>query len=98
MRESRNEAAIAKITANASGVNTHADRPVINRIGVSTMQMDTVETNSGNTTSFALARIALRTSLPSAMWRLVFSTSTTALSTRMPMASARPPSVITLKV
>ena len=62
------------------------------------MQMHSVETNSGNTTSPALLRMASRTGSPLAMRRLQFSISTSALSTRMPMASARPPSVIRLKV
>ena len=62
------------------------------------MQIDSVETNSGKATSAALSSTACWTFLPRPIWRLVFSISTSALSTRMPMASARPPRVIRLKV
>ncbi len=45
---------------------------------------------------WAPSRIACRSGLPSARLRWMFSISTVASSTRMPTASARPPSVITL--
>jgi len=62
------------------------------------MQIASVETNSGNATSRAPSTIAWCTGFPREIWRLMFSISTSALSTRMPMARASPPSVIRLNV
>ena len=62
------------------------------------MQMDSVETNAGAATCCAESRMARVSGLPSCMLRCVFSISTVASSTRMPTASASPPSVITLMV
>ncbi len=65
-------------------------------IGTKTMQIDRVATNAGVATSAAPSRMACRSDLPRSSWRWLFSISTVASSTRMPTASARPPSVITL--
>ena len=48
--------------------------------------------------SFAPLVMAVKISSPCSMWRLMFSIVTVASSTRMPTASARPPSVMTLMV
>jgi len=62
------------------------------------MQIERVETNAGTAICAAPSRIAFSTSLPSSMLRLMFSISTVASSTRMPTASAKPPSVMMLIV
>ena len=62
------------------------------------MQMQSVETNAGMAICAAPSRIACSVSLPSSRLRLMFSISTVASSTRMPTASARPPSVMMLIV
>ena len=62
------------------------------------MQMQSVETNAGIAICAAPSRIASHDRLPFARLRWMFSISTVASSTRMPTASARPPSVMTLSV
>ena len=66
------------------------------------MQMHNVETNVGTTIWLAASMIASSSPLwlppasASSRWVLMFSIMTVASSTRMPTASARPPSVMTL--
>ena len=61
--------------------------------------MQNSATVAGGMISCAPSVIAVRMSwLSSSMWRLMFSIVTVASSTRMPTASARPPSVMTLIV
>src|ERR1039458_7855234 len=67
-------------------------------IGTNTMQMQSVETNAGTAICCAPSRIACFISLPMARLRSMFSISTVASSTRMPTASASPPSVMMLMV
>ena len=62
------------------------------------MQMESVETKAGAAICCAPSSTARTSGLRIAMLRCVFSSSTVASSTRMPTASARPPSVITLVV
>ena len=63
------------------------------------MQMQNRATVAGGMISCAPRVIAVTISSPSSsMWRLMFSMVTVASSTRMPTASAKPPSVITLIV
>ena len=62
------------------------------------MQMQSVETNAGTAICGAPSRIACSSALPSSRLRLMFSISTVASSTRMPTASASPPSVMMLIV
>ena len=62
------------------------------------MQMHSSETNAGTTIWLAPSRIAVLTSLPCSRCQLMFSMVTVASSTRMPTASARPPSVMILRV
>ncbi len=98
MRDSTNDAIIAKITASAIGTNRKRATPSSSSIGTNTMQMHSSDTKAGATICDAPSRIALRTSLPCSRCQLTFSIVTVASSTRMPTASARPPSVITLSV
>jgi hypothetical protein len=67
-------------------------------IGTNTMQMHSSDTNAGVTICLAPSMIAECTSLPCSRCQLMFSMVTVASSTRIPTASARPPSVITLSV
>ena len=98
MRDSRYDAIIAKTTAMASGVNRYRAAPVSSSTGTNTMQMDSVATKAGTAICDAPSSTARTSGLRIAMLRCVFSISTVASSTRMPTASARPPSVITLIV
>ena len=61
-----------------------------------TMQMQSSEINAGPTIWCAPSMIAVRTSLPFSRCQLMFSMVTVASSTRMPTASASPPSVMML--
>ena len=89
---------MAKTTAIASGVNRYLAVPVSSSTGTNTMQIERVETNVGMAICDAPSRTARTSGFRMAMFRCVFSTSTVASSTRMPTASASPPSVITLIV
>src|SRR2546422_10131420 len=62
------------------------------------MQMHSVDTSAGTAICWAPSRMAWMTGLPMSRVRLMFSTSTVASSTRMPTASASPPSVMMLMV
>src|SRR2546425_7460837 len=62
------------------------------------MQMQSVETSAGTAICCAPSRMAWMIGLPMSRLRLTFSTSTVASSTRMPTASASPPSVMMLRV
>jgi len=89
---------IAKTTAIASGTKSDRADPEMNATGTKTMQMHSVETNAGVAISAAPSRIARMMGFPRPMLRCTFSISTVASSTRMPTASAIPPSVMTLSV
>ena len=62
------------------------------------MQMESVAASAGRATCRAASRMAWSIALPSLRLRLMFSISTVASSTSIPMTSDRPPSVIRLKV
>ena len=62
------------------------------------MQMQSSETKAGVTICAAPSMIAVSTSLPCSRCQLMFSIVTVASSTRMPTASASPPSVMMLSV
>ena len=70
----------------------------MNATGTKTMQMQSVETNAGTAICCAPSRIACTRRLRWCRLRWMFSISTVASSTRMPTASAMPPSVITFNV
>ena len=72
--------------------------PLSRNIGTNTMQIASVETSAGVAICAAPSRIACSISLPCSRLRLMFSISTVASSTRMPTASASPPSVMMLIV
>ncbi len=93
-----NEQAIADMTASAIGTNRNRATPVRKNIGTNTMQMQSSETNAGVTICAAPSMIAVSTSLPCSRCQLMFSIVTVASSTRIPTASASPPSVMMLSV
>ena len=62
------------------------------------MQMHSSDTKAGATIWCAPSMMAVRTSLPCSRCQLMFSMVTVASSTRMPTASASPPSVMMLSV
>ncbi len=72
--------------------------PVSRNIGMNTMQMHSVDTSAGTAICSAPSRMAASTLLPCSRCQLMFSMATVASSTRMPTASARPPSVMMLMV
>ena len=82
----------------AIGTNRNRATPVRKNIGTNTMQMQSVETNTGTPISPAPARIERFSSSPACRCRSMFSMVTIAWSTRMPTESARPPSVMMLSV
>ena len=98
VRDSMYEASMANTTASARGTNRKRDTPVSRNIGTNTTQMHSVETSAGSAIWCAPSRIAGSTSLPCSRCQLMFSIATVASSTRMPTASARPPSVMILMV
>ena len=81
-----------------SGTKRYLATPERKNIGTNTMQIESVDTSAGTAICEAPSRIAWMISLPWSRLRLMFSTSTVASSTRMPTASARPPSVMMLIV
>ena len=98
VRDKINEQTIADITASAIGTNRKRATPVRKNIGTNTMQMHNIDTNAGVTICAAPSMIAVSTSLPCSRCQLMFSIVTVASSTRMPTASANPPSVMMFNV
>ncbi len=98
VRDRTNEAIIANTTAIAIGANRKPATPGRKNIGTKAMQMHSSETKAGPTICLAPSRIASRTDLPCSRCQLMFSIVTVASSTRMPTASASPPSVMMLSV
>jgi hypothetical protein len=62
------------------------------------MQMHNVDTGVGTAICAEARRMASRFSVPASRWWLMFSMATVVSSTRIPTASARPPSVMMLMV
>ena len=98
VRDRMNDQTMANITASAIGTNRKRPMPSRKNIGTNTMQMHSSETNAGVTICLAPSMMAVSTSLPCSRCQLMFSIVTVASSTRMPTASARPPSVMMLSV
>ncbi len=85
-------------TGSDSGENRYLAVPCSRNTGTNTMQMHSVASNVGTPTSPAPLMIAASSGSPRCTWRSMFSITTVPLSTRMPTASAKPPSVIVLSV
>src|ERR1700730_5932347 len=94
------EANMANTTASASGRNRYRATPDSKNMGANTMQMESVDTNAGVAICAALSRTtsSMLLSGSNTRFRLMFSTSTVASSTRIPTARANPPSVMMLMV
>src|SRR4029077_19877299 len=92
------EAKTAKTTASANGTKRKRATPERKNIGIKTMQMQNLDEDAGNAISPAPTMIAGSSSSPAWVWRSMFSIVTVASSTRIPTASARPPSVMRLMV
>ena len=91
--------AATTITDSDSGENRYLAVPCSRNTGTNTMQMHSVDRNVGMPTSPAPWTIASFERLAAApTWRSMFSITTVPLSTRMPTASAKPPSVIVFNV
>ena len=89
---------MASTTASASALNRYLATPKRNITGKNTMMVVSVEASTGSATSSAPSCAACVGLLPASRCRLMFSSTTTESSTSRPMASAKPPSVITLIV
>ena len=99
VRDSPYEASMANTTARPSGVNRYRAGPSRNTTDVNTQAMASVETSVGTAISAEPCNVASGSGMPpSVSSRCVFSMVTVESSTRMPMASARPPNVIVLRV
>src|ERR1700728_4635889 len=85
-------------TDNDKGENRYLAVPCNRNTGTNTMQMHKVDKNVGTATSLAPFTMARCNGSFIATWRSMFSMTTVPLSTRMPIASAKPPSVIVFSV
>ena len=85
-------------TTAASWPNMMLDTPVRNSIGTKTAMWVRVEARIALHTSSAPSIAAVIRSLPISRWRWVFSSTTIAASTIMPMPRARPPKVSVFSV
>ena len=90
---------MANTTASPSGVNRYFAGPWRNTTETNTQLIASVETSVGTAISAAPCSVALGSGMRSSVSRRwVFSIVTVESSTRMPIASARPPSVMVLIV
>src|ERR1700731_500552 len=85
-------------TDSDKGENRYLAVPCSRNTATNTMQMQSVESAVGTATSPEPETTACRSGSPSLTWRSIFSMTTVLLSTRMPTASAKPPSVIVFSV
>ncbi len=85
-------------TPSASGMKRNRAGPSSSTTGKKTMQMVSVAASAGTAIWAAPSRMATVSGFPMLRLRWMFSTSTVASSTSMPMASASPPMVMRLSV
>ena len=98
VRDSKNEKAMASITASAMGTNKKRDTPSKKNMGTNTIQIHSREIKAGVTICAAPSKMAVSTSLPCSRCQLMFSMVTVASSTKIPTAKAKPPKVMRLRV
>ena len=98
VRDRRYEASIEITTPSAKGVKRNRAGPSSSTTGKKTTQMVSVAANAGTAIWRAPSRIATVSGFPMWRFRWMFSTSTVASSTSMPIASARPPNVMRFRV
>ncbi len=96
--ESRYEVIIAPPTASDSGTNSARTAPCMMNDGMNTERMHRSASSRGTAVSMFPCRTARDIDGVCSIWVWMFSISTVASSTRMPMASARPPRVMMLIV
>ena len=89
---------MANTTASPSGVNRNFAGPSRNTTDVNTQLIASVETMVGTAMPAEPCNVAAARLIPVLRSRCVFSIVTVELSTRMPTASAIPPSVMVLSV
>ena len=87
---------MANPTASDSGTNSARAVPCMAKDGMNTARMQSIARSRGTAVSMLPSRTARATDSCFAICVWMFSTSTVASSTKMPTASARPPSVIRL--
>ena len=98
MLESRYEVTMANPTASDSGTNSARAAPCMKNDGMNTARTQSIASRRGIAVCWLPRRTARATEAVPSIWWWMFSTSTVDSSTRMPMASARPPRVIRLIV
>ena len=98
MVERTYDATIAKPTAKASGTNKARTAPCMKSAGRNTAKMHIMASRQGTAVSTVPCQTACATDDAAGMRAWMFSTTTTASSTKMPTASANPPSVMMLTV
>ena len=98
VKESARLAISATQTDSDSGENRYFAVPCSRNTGTKTMQMQKVASIVGMATSLAPVVMASTNGSPKRVCRSMFSMTTVPLSTRIPTASAKPPSVIVLSV
>ncbi|MCG3163610.1 MAG: hypothetical protein JMDDDDMK_05049 [Acidobacteria bacterium] len=98
MFDKKYDASIAKPTASESGTNRDRATPTINNDGTNTASTASIASNRGVIVSRVASQTAWRNGSPRDRCVWMFSMATVDSSTRMPMASANPPSVMMLIV
>ena len=96
VRATTSDTATATATARAMSRNNCPASCRMNRTGTNTATVVSVEATMAPLTSRPPSTAARRRPLPISRWRKMFSSTTTALSTTMPVAKARPASMMTL--
>ena len=92
------DAIMLTATVTASGTNSFFARPASSTTGSSTAMVVSVDASTGSATALAPASAACAGLMPWRWWRWIDSRTTTASSTRRPIASVRPPSVNAFRV
>ena len=99
VKDSARLASSAPMTDSDNGENRYFAVPCSRNTGTKTMQMHRVDRNVGTATSLPLrSTIDWRSGSFMATCRSMFSMTTVPLSTRMPIANAKPPSVMVFSV
>jgi hypothetical protein len=95
---SRYDATIEKPTASESGMNIAFAAPSMKKDETNTANTHNIAISNGSATSFPESATERAIGLPRAGCVWMFSIATVAMSTRMPMARANPPSVMMFTV
>ncbi len=98
VKDSARLASSAPMTDRDNGENRYFAVPCSRKTGTKTMQMHKVDRNVGTATSAAPVTIDCRSGSFMATCRSMFSITTVPLSTRIPIAKAKPPRVMVFSV